>query len=81
MTASQADAIGARLDEFDALVAVEVRQRQLDLESAAAALEASNEAVTASTEARRVVGERFAVGVATSTDVLDSDVAHARGRT
>jgi outer membrane protein TolC len=31
--------------------------------------------VAAATEARRVVGERFAAGVATSTEMLDSDVA------
>jgi hypothetical protein len=47
---------------------VEVRQRLLDLASNRAALEASVEAVSASTEAQRVVGERFAAGVATSTD-------------
>ena len=29
----------------------------------------------AATEARRVVGERFAAGVATSTDVVDAQVA------
>jgi len=35
---------------------------------------ASAEAVAAATEARRVVAERFSVGVATSTEMLDSDV-------
>ena len=35
----------------------------------------------AATEARRVVGERFAAGVATSTDVLDAQVGAAPGRT
>jgi outer membrane protein len=73
--AAQADAISARIEDFDALVAVDVRQRQLDLVSTRAAIAASTEAVEASTEARRVVGERFAAGVATSTEVLDSDVA------
>ena len=54
---------------------VEVRQRLLDLESSRAALAASAEAVAAATEARRVVEERFDAGVATSTDVLDAQLA------
>ena len=31
--------------------------------------------VRSATEARRVIGERFTAGVATSTDVLDAQVA------
>ena len=73
--AAQADALSARIQDFDAVVAVDVRQRQLDQVATRAAIAASTEAVEASTEARRVVGERFAAGVATSTEVLDSDVA------
>ncbi len=72
---AQADAIDARVKEFDALVTVDIRRRLLDLEAARAAVSASTEAVTAATEARRVVGERFRVGVATSTDMLDADLA------
>jgi outer membrane protein len=72
---AQADALAARVDEFDALVALEIRQRQLDLESARAALVAAREGSEAATEARRVVNERFAAGVALSADVLDADVA------
>jgi len=72
---AQADAVGARLTDFDALVGADVRQRMLDLESGRAAMSASDEAVAASTEARRVVEERFRAGVATSTDVLDAQVA------
>ncbi len=71
---AQADAIAARLAEFDAAVGVELRQRQLDVETTRAAIEAAAEAVAAAAEARRVVGERFEAGVATSTEVLDSDV-------
>jgi outer membrane protein TolC len=70
-----ADAAKSRIDDFDRGVAVEVRQRLLDIETARASLEASVEGVAAATEARRVVGERFAVGVATNTDVLSADVA------
>jgi outer membrane protein len=72
---AQARAAGARVQEFDEAVSVETRQRLLDLASTRAAIAASAEAVAAATEARRVVGERFAAGVATSTDMLDSDVA------
>ncbi len=68
-------ALQARLAEFDSLVALEIRQRLSELESSRAALDAADAAVTASTEARRVVGERFAAGVATSTDVVDAQVA------
>ena len=72
---AQAEAIAHGLDDFDALLSVEVRQRLLDVESGRAALEAAADAVAAATEARRVVGERFRAGVATSTDVLDAEVA------
>ena len=74
-TMAQADAVHQRLAEFDALVAVEVRQRLLDIESTRAALVASAEAVEAAAEARRVLGERFTAGVATNTEVLDADIA------
>jgi outer membrane protein len=69
------DAVGHQIDQFDAGVAVEVRQCLLDLQSGQAALSASNEAVAAATEAHRVVTERFDAGVATSTDVLEAEVA------
>lgn len=64
-----------RLAEFDATLAVELRQRGSELESSHAAIEAAGDAVRSATEARRVVGERFTAGVATSTDVLDAQVA------
>ncbi|MGE0460453.1 MAG: TolC family protein [Vicinamibacterales bacterium] len=60
----------ARLKDLDTLVAADVRQRLLDLNSSLASVRASEDGVRAATEARRVLGERFAVGVATSTDVL-----------
>ena len=71
---AQARAVGARMQEFDEGVSVETRQRVLDLASTRAAIVASAEAVAAAAEARRVVAERFSVGVATSTEMLDSDV-------
>jgi outer membrane protein TolC len=64
-----------RLNDFDAALAVEVRQRRREAEAARAAIAAAADAVRAATEARRVVSERFTAGVATSTDVLDAQVA------
>jgi outer membrane protein TolC len=72
---AQAAAVVERVREFDDRLAVDVRRRQLEIQSAQAALEAAAEGVAAAAEARRVVGERFAAGVAGSTDVLDAEVA------
>lgn len=72
---SNAEAVDARRREFEDLVAFEIRQLLLDLESNRAALSASGEAVSAAAEAQRVVEERFRAGVATSTEVLDAQVA------
>lgn len=72
---AQAEALKSRLDDFDAVVKLEIRQRLLDLDSDRSAIAASDEAVAAATEALRVVQERFRAGVATSTDALDAQVA------
>jgi outer membrane protein len=68
-------AVRERLAEFDSLLEVEVLQRRLDLDAARASIDAANDGARAASEARRVVGERFASGVATSTEVLDAQVA------
>lgn len=68
-------ALMARASELDRDIAFEVEQRRLELESANAAIPVAREAVTAAVEARRVVGERFTAGVATSTEVLDAQTA------
>jgi outer membrane protein len=70
-----ANAVRARLSELDSLIALDVRQRLLDADSARAALVAAVDAVRSAAEARRVVAERFNAGVATSTDVLDAQLA------
>jgi outer membrane protein TolC len=64
-----------RLAEFDSVLTVEVRQRINELVASRAAIEAATDAVRSATEARRVIGERFAAGVAVSVDVLDAQVA------
>jgi outer membrane protein TolC len=73
--AAATTALRARLADVDLSIRAEVRQRQLDLASARAALTTAADATRSAAEARRVVGERFAVGVATSTDVLDAQLA------
>jgi outer membrane protein len=76
---AQADAgtraVEARAGEFDRQLALEVRQRWLDMDSSQAAIDAAAEGLRAAVEARRVLRERFAVGVATSTEVLDAETA------
>jgi outer membrane protein TolC len=72
--AAAARALRAREAEVGSLIATERRQRQSDLDAARAALTAANAAVASAADARRVVTERFNVGVATSTDVLDAHV-------
>lgn len=72
---AQADAVGHQVAAQDELIDLEIRQRLWDLESGRAAVAASGEAVAAATEARRVIQERFTAGVATSTELLDADVA------
>ncbi len=68
-------AAAERLAEFDRTLDVDVRQRWLDTQSSRAAVGAALDSVKAATEARRVVEERFSAGVATTTDVLDAQVA------
>jgi outer membrane protein TolC len=72
---ASARAIRARLADFDSTLAVELRQRLSELRAGLAAIDAGADGVRAATEARRVAAERFAAGVATSTDVLDAQVA------
>jgi outer membrane protein len=64
-----------RLAELDQLVSADVRQRLLDLDSTQAVVQATSDAVRSAADARRVVTDRFAAGVATSTDVLVAQVS------
>lgn len=63
-------AVEERLKDLDTLVAAEVRQRILDLRSSLAAVRTADAGIKSAAEARRVLGDRLAAGVATSTDVL-----------
>ena len=73
--AGAATAVRERLREFDSVLAVEVRQRSLEISSGTAAVAAADEAVRAATEARRVVGERYRAGVIAQSDVLEAELA------
>jgi outer membrane protein len=64
-----------RLADVDAALEVELRQRLSEVQASRAAVEAAAVGVRSATEARRVLGERFAAGVATNTEVLDAQVA------
>jgi outer membrane protein TolC len=70
-----AEAARQRLAELESQLAVEVRQRALDVQSGRAAVTAAEDGVRAATEARRVVGERYRAGVISQTEVLDAEVA------
>lgn len=72
--AAMTRAVQERLADFDASLAVEIRQRVAEIASSRAAIDAATDAVRSAAEARRVLGERFAAGVATSTDVLDAQI-------
>jgi outer membrane protein TolC len=71
---AQAEALRRQADDVEASIGVEIRQRLLDLDADRSAMSASAEAVTAATEAHRVVTERFRAGVSTSIEVLDAEV-------
>jgi outer membrane protein TolC len=67
--------VRARAEDFDRQATFEIEQRQLELASNREAIGAADDEVRAAVEAERVVGERYRVGVATSTDVLEAQVA------
>jgi outer membrane protein len=72
--ASSGRAVRERLEEFDSTLGVEIRQRLAELNASDAAIAAADAEVLAAGDARRVVGNRFTAGVATSTDVVDAQV-------
>ena len=73
--ASMAIAARWRLEEFDSQLTLEIRQRQLEIDSGRAVIAAARDGVRAATEAQRVVTERYKAGVATQTEVLDAGFA------
>jgi outer membrane protein TolC len=72
---AELDVFRSRLAEFDSLLALDVRQRVLEIESGRAAVAAADDAVRAATEARRVVDERYRAGVLSQIEVLDAELA------
>jgi outer membrane protein len=71
--ANMADATRQRLAEFDSVLALEVQQRLLEMDSGRAAVTAANDAVRAATEARRVVNERYMSGLISQSEALDAE--------
>jgi outer membrane protein TolC len=74
-TSAARRAMRARIDEFDAVLNVDVRRAVTELSASIAAIGTAEQGIRAAAEARRVAGERFLAGVATSADVLDAQVA------
>jgi outer membrane protein len=70
-----AEGARARLAEFDSLLALEIQGHRLALDSGRAAVGAADDAIVAAAEARRVLAERYAAGVALQVEVLDAEVA------
>ena len=68
-------AVQARIAELDRQIAFELEQRQHELDSTRAAIATAMEGVRSALETQRVLGERYRAGVATSTDVLDAEIA------
>jgi len=72
---AQASGVDAQRNDLESAIGLEIRQRLLDMRFGRAQINASSEGIAAAAEARRVVGERFAAGVALSSEVLDAQVA------
>jgi outer membrane protein TolC len=68
-------AVQARITELDRQISFELEQRQLELDSSRAAIATAADGVRSALETQRVLGERYRAGVATSTDVLDAEIA------
>ena len=68
-------AVQARITELERQITFEVQQRELELDSSRAAIDTAEEGVRSALETQRVLGERYRAGVATSTDVLDAEIA------
>jgi outer membrane protein TolC len=73
--ANLTDAARQRLEEFDSTLALEVRQRLLEIDSGRAAVMAADDGVRAAAENRRVVNERFMAGLISQTDALDAETS------
>jgi outer membrane protein len=72
--AANVRAAQSRVADLDRQLTFEVRQRWLEVDSNRTAIGAADDGVRSAAEARRVIGERFSAGVATSTDVVDAEV-------
>jgi outer membrane protein TolC len=65
----------ALLRDFDQELEAEVRRERLALASALAAVSSADDGLRSATEARRVMAERYAAGIATNAEALDAQLA------
>ena len=72
---ANARALKTRVADFDRQVSFEVRARILEFASSREAVTVADDEIRAAVEAERAIGERYKAGVATSTDILDAQVA------
>jgi outer membrane protein len=72
---ASASALRRRVEDFDRQAGFDVRARALELDATLEAVTTAGVGLRAAVEAERVVNERYKEGVATSTDVLDAQVA------
>jgi outer membrane protein len=77
---ASAAALKVRVADFDRQVDFEVRARALELASSREAITAADDEIRAAVEAERAIGERYKAGVATSTDILDAQVARLQAQ-
>ncbi len=77
---SRAEAVAARaaLVDLDRRIQLEVKERWLDLATAAAAVETMAQSVLSAEENRRVSQERYRAGVSPSSELLDAETALLR---
>lgn len=68
-------ALTERRREVESQIQADVRKQLVELSTSRAALTSARAALAAAQETRRVVGDRFEAGVATTLDVLDAQLA------
>lgn len=73
-----ADALRAQLDDLERRIRLEIVSRISDVRTAKASLKVASAAWDAAEEGRRVSADRYAVGVASSSELLDAETTVLR---
>jgi outer membrane protein TolC len=74
----QAEGLRCRREELKWLIALEVRRAWLNVQETCRRLDVTPEAIQQAEENLRVVRERYSLGTATSTEVLDAETLHTQ---